>query len=85
MSPPNTRQAVKNKMKAEQRTSPPLHRADSRSSSPVNKKTVPVGLNIPNLPSGLTIERINGNKQSPDNKVCLVCRTAGTVTDHLEL
>lgn len=100
MSPPNTRQAMKNKLKEQQqqekqRVSPPLssqsQRSDSRSSSPLNNSNatqatkkqasngVPIGLNIPNLPSGLTIERINGNKQSAENKVCLVCRAPGNL------
>lgn len=101
MSPPNTRQAMKNKLKEQQqqekqRVSPPLssqsQRSDSRSSSPLSNSNatqaakkqasngVPIGLNIPNLPSGLTIERINGNKQSAENKVCLVCRAPGALT-----
>ncbi|XP_017769612.1 PREDICTED: PHD finger protein 21A isoform X2 [Nicrophorus vespilloides] len=66
-SPPNTRQSVKNKARG---SSPTFKQ--SRPSSPVDKK-----LSIPNLPSGLTIERITQARSTADTKTCIECRLGG--------
>ncbi|KAF2883171.1 hypothetical protein ILUMI_23007 [Ignelater luminosus] len=72
LSPPNTRQSAKNRAKAERAATPPS-KDNSRATSPVD----PTRLPIPNLPVGLTIERVNPNRASPDTKVCVVCRLPG--------
>ncbi|KAF5297342.1 hypothetical protein FQA39_LY12181 [Lamprigera yunnana] len=74
-SPPNTRQSAKNKAKAERAVTPPS-KDNSRATSPVDPKKLP----IPNLPVGLTIERVNRSRASPDNKTCIVCRLTGSLT-----
>lgn len=71
MSPPNTRQAVK-KAKAE-RTSPTLLLEDLEV---VKKVAAPFPV-IPNLPSGLTIERVSPSRSTPDPKACIVCKQTG--------
>jgi len=50
----------------------------SRPGSPVDKKIVNFP-SIPNLPSGLTIERINQARSNADNKVCIECRLTGNL------
>ncbi|KAK4886831.1 hypothetical protein RN001_003102 [Aquatica leii] len=74
-SPPNTRQSAKNKAKAERAVTPPS-KDNSRPGSPIDPKKLP----IPNLPIGLTIERINPNRSSPDIKSCVVCHLTGSLT-----
>lgn len=74
-SPPNTRQSAKNKAKAERPATSP-GKDNSRAASPVDPKKLP----IPNLPVGLTIERVNPNRASPDSKSCIVCRLTGSLT-----
>lgn len=73
-SPPNTRQSVKNKKL--ERTSPPL-KNNSRPDSPeeLSKKVSPFP-SIPNLPSGLTIERVGPGFES---KVCIECKLSGKI------
>ncbi|XP_018326931.1 PHD finger protein 21A [Agrilus planipennis] len=81
LSPPNTRQAVKNRNKLERSLSSP-GRGDSPPDSPIetSKKLPPSFPSIPNLPSGLTIERVNPNRSSPEEKHCIVCRSSGNLS-----
>lgn len=74
ISPPNTRQSVKNKKLETRASSPPL-KSNSRPNSPpeLAKKISPFP-SIPNLPSGLTIERVGPGFE---NKVCVECKLSG--------
>lgn len=71
ISPPNTRQSARNKNKGERISPPPRNGVEA-----VKKVLVPFPA-IPNLPSGLTIERVSPNRSSPDPKVCIACRQSG--------
>ncbi|XP_044254211.1 PHD finger protein 21A-like isoform X1 [Tribolium madens] len=67
ISPPNTRQAVRKK---NERVSPPPTNGNAKLPFP----------QIPNLPSGLTIERVSPSSSSPDSKTCVTCRQPGLLT-----
>lgn len=76
ISPPNTRQSVKNKNKVERIHSPPSN-GGINNGVDVAKKTVTPFPTIPNLPSGLTIERVSPSRSTPDSKICIVCKQPG--------
>ncbi|XP_068907917.1 PHD finger protein 21A-like isoform X3 [Tenebrio molitor] len=73
VSPPNTRQAVRKK---NERVSPPLPATNGNSSASSKSAFVSFPA-IPNLPSGLTIERVSPTSSSPDSKTCVTCRQPG--------
>lgn len=73
VSPPNTRQSVKNRSKMERMSSPPTIAA----ADDISKKIVSPFPTIPNLPSGLTIERVSPSRSTPDSKICVMCRQPG--------
>ncbi|KAI4462607.1 phd finger protein [Holotrichia oblita] len=81
VSPPNTRQAVRNKNKTDRGAISP--KTNSRPSSPAEppKKVLAPFPTIPNLPSGLTIERVppTGRHGTSDSKQCVECRLPGTL------
>ena len=77
ISPPNTRQSVRNRNKLERAGSP---KNSSRPCSPTEqvKKLIQPFPSIPNLPSGLTIERIQpAHADLLDTKHCVECRLSG--------
>ncbi|XP_022906104.1 PHD finger protein 21A [Onthophagus taurus] len=69
VSPPHTRQAVRNRNKCNERNSPP--KKNSGPPSPVDN-----ALPFP-LPSELTIERVNAVKKNLGEKICVECRNPG--------
>lgn len=75
-TPPNTRQAMRRKN--ERVSSPPPLPPSANNGTDEDKFTqFP---SIPNLPSGLTIERVSPtNSASPDGKICISCRHPGEI------
>nr|XP_023022333.1 PHD finger protein 21A-like isoform X1 [Leptinotarsa decemlineata] len=79
ISPPHTRQSVK---KRQERNSPPLTGTTStqKSEQIANKAVFSSFPSIPNLPSGLIIERVSPGSSSPDSKTCTVCKQSGNLS-----
>ncbi|KAG5886977.1 hypothetical protein JTB14_006619 [Gonioctena quinquepunctata] len=81
ISPPHTRQSVK---KRQERNSPPLSGTTTappqKSEQTSNRTVFSTFPSIPNLPSGLIIERVSPGGSSPDSKICIVCKQPGVLS-----
>lgn len=90
-SPPNTRGRKRQEMARSSSKSPPHSTNGNQNDKYVSngsntgqrtdfKSIVPPFPSIPNLPSGLIIERISPGSSSPDSKQCIVCKQPGALS-----
>ncbi|XP_018565176.1 PHD finger protein 21A-like isoform X2 [Anoplophora glabripennis] len=78
ISPPHTRQSVRRKQ--ERISPPPSTHSGLKSETNVIKPIFNSFPTIPNLPSGLIIERVSPGSSSPDSRACITCKQPGALS-----
>ncbi|KAJ8919286.1 hypothetical protein NQ315_003870 [Exocentrus adspersus] len=78
ISPPHTRQSVRRRQ--ERVSPPPTTNSGIKQEISVNKSIYNTFPTIPNLPSGLIIERVSPGSSSPDSRTCITCKQPGALS-----
>ncbi|XP_030767786.1 PHD finger protein 21A [Sitophilus oryzae] len=88
-SPPNTRGRKRQEMQRSKSKSPPSSFSNNsvaierftNGNQPSQKSDIKSAFpSIPNLPSGLIIERVSPGRSSPDTKQCIMCKQPGALS-----